>query len=490
MRGGWPLIRENGDCEVPMTPNKKAIREMQLCQIPKVAATFDEANLIPSAGLVPVMVLARQAGLAARVATKLTVPGGAGSNAAAKVCSIVAGMLTGADSISDIGVLREGAVHKVLPGVNAPSTLGTFLRAFTFGHVRQLGAVAAGFLVALAQLVPLLTGHDDHRDAVTWLDVDDTMRETYGYARQGVGYGYNKVKGLNALLGIASTAVSAPIIVGHRLREGTVSSARGAGKFLSDAIAAARRVGAGPVIRCRLDSAFYNHKVVAAILNAKAQFSITARMDRAVQKAIAGIPEKAWVHIKYPKAIYDEEQQRWISDAQVAETTYTAFTSKARRHQVTARLIVRRVKRLNPKAAPQGQDELFTVYRYHAVFTDSTEPMLLAEAHHRDHAIVEQVIADLKSSALKHFPSSSFNANGAWLACAVIAHNLARAAGVLAGGKLRKARTGTIRTTLINIPARVSHSARTYTLHLPANSRREERFMTMFDAIQAPPQAA
>ncbi|MEP6560073.1 MAG: IS1380 family transposase [Nakamurella sp.] len=463
---------------------------MQLSQIPKVAATFDETNLIPSAGLVPVMALARRAGLAARVATKLTVPGAAGRDAAAKVSSIVAGMLTGADSIDDLDVLREGAVHKVLPGVKAPSTIGTFLRAFTFGHVRQLGAVAAGFLVALAGLVPLLTGHDDHRDAVTWLDVDDTMRETHGYQKQGVGYGYNKVKGLNALLGIVSTAVSAPIIVGHRLRQGPVSSARGAGKFLVDAIAAARRVGAGPVIRCRLDSAFYNHKVVTAIMNAKAQFSITARMDQAVQKAIAAIPEKAWVSIKYPKAIYDEEQQRWISDAQVAETTYTAFTSKGKKHRVTARLIVRRVKRLNPKAAPQGQDELFSVYRYHAVFTDSTAPMLIAEAQHRDHAIVEQVIADLKSSALKHFPSGSFNANGAWLACAVIAHNLARAAGVLAGGKLRKARTGTIRTNLINIPARVSHSARSFTLHLPVNSRREDRFITMFDAIQAPPKAA
>ena len=153
-------------------------------------------------------------------------------------------------------------------------------------------------------------------------------------------------------------------------------------------------------------------------------------------------------------------------------------------------MIVRRVKRLNPATAPQGQDELFSVYRYHAVFTDSTEPMLIAEAHHRDHAIVEQVIADLKNSALKHFPSASFNANGAWLACAVMAYNLSRAVGVLAGGKLGKARTGTIRTKLINVPARLSFSGGTYTLHLPANSRRERPFMTMFDAVQAPPKAA
>ncbi len=463
---------------------------MQLSQIPKVDATFDETNLISSAGLVPVMRLARRAGLGARVTAKLTVPGGAGCDAAAKVCSIVAGMLTGADSIDDLDVLREGAVGKVLPGVKAPSTLGTFLRAFTFGHVRQLGAVAVGFLTALAQLVPLLTGHNDHRDAVCWLDVDDTMRETHGYKKQGVGYGYNKVKGLNALLGIVSTPVSAPIIVGHRLRKGAVNSARGAGKFLSDAISAARKAGAGPVIRCRLDSAFYNHNVVAAIMKGKAQFSITARMDRAVLKAISQIPEDSWVHIAYPEAIFDVEQQRWISDAQVAETGYTAFTSKGKKHRVTARLIVRRVKRLNPKTAPQGQDELFSVHRHHAVFTNSTEPMLLAESHHRDHAIVEQVIADLKSSALGHFPSGQMNANAAWLTCAVIAHNLARAAGVLAGGDLAKARTSTVRAKLINIPARISSTARIYTLHLPANSRQERPFMRMFDAIQAPPQAA
>src|SRR5664279_4517828 len=147
---------------------------MQLSQSPRVAATFDDANLLPSAGLVPVMRLARRAGLESLVTRFLTVPGGAGTNAAAKVASIVAGMLTGADSIADMDGLREGVVGKVLPGVKAPSTVGTFLRAFTFGHVRQLGAVAAGFLVALAHLAPLLTGHDDHRDAVTWL-IDATV---------------------------------------------------------------------------------------------------------------------------------------------------------------------------------------------------------------------------------------------------------------------------------------------------------------------------
>src|SRR5664279_3839752 len=147
--GKWSLLRSH-------KPEQKAIREMKLSQIPRAAATFDEANLLPSAGLVPVMRLARRAGLESLVTRFLTVPGGAGTNAAAKVASIVAGMLTGADSIADMDGLREGAVGKVLPGVKAPSTVGTFLRAFTFGHVRQLGAVAARFLVALAQMVPLL----------------------------------------------------------------------------------------------------------------------------------------------------------------------------------------------------------------------------------------------------------------------------------------------------------------------------------------------
>ena len=160
------------------------------------------------------------------------------------------------------------------------------------------------------------------------------------------------------------------------------------------------------------------------------------------------------------------------------------------RQEVTARLIVRRVKRLNPAAAPARQGELFAAYRHHAVFTDSTESMITAEAHHRDHAIVEQVIADLKGSALAHFPSKRFNANAAWLTCAVMAYNLSRAAGIQAGGKLAKARTGTIRTRLINIPARLSTTGRVYTLHLPANSRRTHRLMAMFTAAKAPPTAA
>jgi hypothetical protein len=186
-----------------------------------------------------------------------------------------------------------------------------------------------------------------------------------------------------------------------------------------------------------------------------------------VTRAITSIPDTAWTAIRYPNAIFDEDEQRWVSDAEVAETVFTAFTGRRTAEHVTARLIVRRVRRLNPKTAPAGQTEAFKVYRYHAVFTDNTEPMLHAEATHRDHAIIEQVIAELKNGPLAHLPSGSFAANAAWLACTAIAHNLTRAAGVLAGGRHTRARTATVRAQLIHTPMRVAHSAHHQIQHLP-----------------------
>ena len=185
-------------------------------------------------------------------------------------------------------------------------------------------------------------------------------------------------------------------------------------------------------------------------------------------RAITTIADTAWTPIRYPNAIYDDDEQRWVSDAEVAETGFTAFTGRRKAEHITARLIVRRVRRLNPKRPCRpGRREMFAVYRYHAVFTDSPEPMLAAEATHRDHAIIEQVIADLKDSALAHLPSGVFTANAAWLVCAAIAHNLTRAAGALASTFHARARTATIRAQLINTPARIARSARRLVLHLP-----------------------
>ncbi len=227
------------------------------------------------------------------------------------------------------------------------------------------------------------------------------MKPTFGYAKQGAGRGYSGVKGLNVLLGTISTASSRPVIAAVRLRKSPTNSAKGAHRLVADTLVTAKACGATGVLVLRTDSAFYSSDVTAAVLRHKACFSITARRLPPVRKAIAGIAEEAWVPIKYTNAVYDEASQRWISEAEVAEIGFTAFTSKAKSKQVSARLIVRRV----PDVNPDNQNPLFVVYRYHAVFRNSPLPMLEAEKAHRGHAIVEQVIADLKNGPLAHLPS-------------------------------------------------------------------------------------
>jgi DDE family transposase len=435
-----------------------------------IGARFDDPNLVSCAGLAPVVALADRCGLPQLLADRLTVAGKAGANAAAKVLALVSGMVAGADSISDMDLLRHGGMPRLFDQVRAPSTLGVFLRAFTFGHVRQLDAVAARLLARLCRAAPLLPG----ADRLAYLDIDDTVRGTYGYAKQGAGRGYSGVNGLNALLAVLSTPGSAPVIAAARLRRGASASVRGAGKLVADALATARRAGVTATLVVRGDSAFYAHDLVAACQRAGAYYSLTVREFPSVVTAISRIDEQAWVPIRYRNAIYDEDAQRWVSEAEVAEISFTAFTGRPRRDRVTARLVVRRVRRLNPGHAPAHiqrkhpeQAELFAVYRYHAIFTDNPAPLLEAEAAHRDHAIVEQVIADLKDSALAHLPSGKFTANAAWLACATIAHNLTRTAGALASTLHARARTGTIRAQLIHTPARIARSANRLVLHLP-----------------------
>lgn len=438
---------------------------MQLShRIPVMSSTFDEPNLLAYAGLVPAVALAEQVGLAAMAQDMLTVPSDAGANPGAKVMSLVAGMTAGADSIDDMGILRHGATARVFTGVRAPSTLGTFLRAFTFGHVRQLDAVAARALIGLCRATPLLP--DIAHGCV--IDIDDTIREVYGAGKQGAQFGYTKVRGLNAQLATISTAGAAPVIAATRLRRGARASACGAVRMIRDTIATARRAGATGEILVRADSAYCSQSIVTAIRAAGARFSVGIGMNPAVRRAIEAIPADAWVRIAYPQAIYDPQTGQMVSAAEIAEIEYTAFTSKRVSKRVSARLIVRRIPELNP-AKLVGQDPLFPVFRYHALFTDSTAPLVEAEATHRAHAIIEQVIADLKNSALAHLPSGKFTANAAWLVCAAIAFNLTRALGVLAGGRLTKATTITIRARLITIPARIARSARRLMLHLPAD---------------------
>jgi hypothetical protein len=429
----------------------------------KVSAVFDDPNLIGSAGLVPVMRLAQRASLHDLLGEHLSV---ANPNAAAKAAGVIAGMLAGADSIDDLDVVRHGGLTKVFTGVKAPSTYGTFLRSFTFGHVRQLDAVHSRTLTGLAKVAPrLLAG----TQAMAFVDIDDTIREVHGYAKQGAAYGYSGIKGLNAQLAVLSSPTCAPVIAGARLRRGNTISGRGAARLIGDAVATSRSAGASGQVMVRADSGYYRRDVIAATIKAKAWFSVTARMNPAVTRAIGAISEQDWVTIKYPRAVFDEQEQRWVSDAQVAQIHFTAFTSYAKDQQIPCRLVVRRVQRLNKAAAAQGQGELFDTWRHHAFVTNSTLTAIDADATHRDHAIIEQVIAELKSGPLAHAPSGSFTANGAWLTLGAIAFNIMRAAGAAASARHARAKWATLRTHLITIPARVASTARRLVLHLPTN---------------------
>jgi hypothetical protein len=336
----------------------------------------------------------------------------------------------------------------------------------------------------LAPQTPLLAGVGQ----LAYLDIDDTIKATFGYHKQGTGYGYSGVKGSNALFGVLSTPNSAPVIVATRLRKGSANSARGAARLVADAVKTSRGCGASGLLVLRVDSAYYGADVIAAARRGGARFSVTVRKDSAINRAIAAIPADAWVTIRYPNAVFDEQLQQWVSDAQVAEVEFTAFTSKPKAHRVTARLIVRRVKDANPAhQITDAQGELFPAWRHHAVFTDSPLPMLEAEAAHRRHAIIEQVIADLKAGPLAHLPSGKFTANAAWLVLAAIAFNLTRAIGCLASSFHARAVTATIRAQLITVPARITRSARRTRLRLPANWPWAQAWQTSFAAALPPP---
>ncbi|MBV9383028.1 MAG: IS1380 family transposase, partial [Streptosporangiaceae bacterium] len=394
------------------------------------------------------------------------------------------------DSIDDMDLLRHGAMPGLFGGIRAPSTLGSHLRSFTWGNVRQLEMVNRLLLGELARRAPLLPG----KDVLAFIDIDAMQKRVYGHRKQGAGFGHTKiqgksllVRGLNALAATISTPLGAPVIAATRLRGGTANSARGAAPFATEAISAARGIGCGGLLIVRADSAYYSAAFCGAVRRGGARFSVTVTMDPKVSAAVAAIPETAWTAIRYPHAIWDDQLRCWVSDAQVAEVPYTAFTSKKGK-AITARLIVRRVRDLNKQA---GQDELFPAWRYHAVFTDSPVELVQAEAQHRDHAVVEQVFADWTDGPLAHLPSGFFPANAAWLACAAIAHNLLRAAGSLASLAYGKARGATIRRDLIDVAARTARHGRGHiTLHLPAGWHREHEWMTLFTAACGPPAAA
>jgi hypothetical protein len=285
---------------------------------PVVRATFDDPNLVSCAGLVPVMRLAQQAGLHDAVAERVSLPTDKGTNPAAKVATIVAGMLAGADSIDDLGIARHGGMRSMFTSVYAPSTLGSFLRTFTHGHVRQLQSAARDTLIGLAARVPLLAG----ADVLTFVDIDSMLRRVYGKQKQGIGFGHAKVggynvwlRGYNPLVATLSTPLSAPVVAATRLRSGNTGSARGAASMIAETITTARACGATGEIVVRADSAFYAKTVIAVCRRRDVRFSVTTRIDAKIRTACASIGEDQWIDIKYPQAVWDETEQRWISDA-------------------------------------------------------------------------------------------------------------------------------------------------------------------------------
>jgi hypothetical protein len=435
-----------------------------------IRPVFDDSNLVSAAGLVPVMRLAESAGLHDLLDDRLSIES---ANATAKTAAVVAGMLTGADSIDDLDVLRHGAMGKLFGAARAPSTLGTFLRTFTHGHVQQLDAVATRLLAGLARRDQGLLAGSQGTGGIAFLDIDDTVRQVHGYAKQGAAHGYTGVRGLNVQITTISTPLAAPVIARARLRRGNVASATGAGRMLAQSVTTARAAGVESQILARADSAFYGHAFVGTAIRHGIWFSVTARLNPKVKATITSINEESWIPIKYPKAIWEDDDTvpgggYWVSDAEVAEVPFIAFTGRRKADHVPCRLVVRRVKRIQP-AASDGTEQgtLFATYRHHAFITNSTLSAIEADERHRDHAVVEQVIAELKDNALAHLPSGSYAANAAWVAMAVIAFNLARAAAVSAG--MAKARWATVRRKLINTPARLASTGRRLLLHLPTH---------------------
>ena len=432
-------------------------------------AVFDDVNLVSCAGLVPVLELAEQTGLSelldehVRFTSELVKSGAA--NPTPKLTSIIGGLLADADSINDLDVIRSGGMHRLFTGVYAPTTLGTLLREFTGGHVRQLQAVQSRHLLALADRTTVLDGIAER----AFVDIDSLLRPVYGHAKQGASFGHTKIagkqvlrRGLSPLATTISTPRAAPVVAGIRLRAGRAGSGRGAASMVTEAINTAKAAGAKDIL-VRGDAAYGSSAVISAALRAKVTFSLVLTRQPSVNRAIDSIPADAWVPVQYPGAVKDPDTGAWISDAEVAEVAYTAFAGT--RQEITARLIVRRVRDRN--IGPE--DEMFPVWRYHPFFTNSTEPVADADITHRRHAIIETLFADLIDGPLAHMPSGSFWANSAWTVLAAITHNLLRAAGTLAGNAMGVARGATLRRHLVNVPARFTRPQGRPTLHLPAH---------------------
>jgi len=418
---------------------------------------FDDQRAVSDAGVMLVATLAQRLGVEALAGDLVRLrrgrPGAA--NVGRKVMALLFAMVLGADSIDDTGVLRAGRTGRLLGGwIPAPSTLGTFLRAFTFGHVRQLDALLGK---ALERAWKAGAGPGEKRLIV---DVDSFVGEVSGYQKQGAGYGYTELYGYHPILATRADTREALHI---RLRKGSANTQRGMLRFCEELVARVDRAGATGQKLLRADSGFWNTKVFEYLHKQGWQYSIGVRNIPAVKTAVEAIEQDAWQDISYPAG----------GQAQIAETTYSG-----------RRLIVRRTRLIGPQA------ELWPDWRHFAFLTNRTEDITVVEAEHREHAVVEQVIADLKDQALAHFPSGDYDANSAWTVLAAIAHNLLRWTQLLGLPDTTTRAARTLRRRLLAVPGRLTMHARGWTLHLPARWPWHGDYLNALNRIRALPAAA
>ena len=432
----------------------------------RIQIAFDDTRLVNNAGLLFPATLALRLGLSQLVQEHLDLGDAPGrANTGDKMLTLVASALAGGDCIDDADALRSGSTGRVLGCVvKAPSTLGTFLRSFRWGHVRQLDRVSRE-LLERAWAAGAGPG-----DGPLTIDLDSTICETYGLAKEGARHhGYTGQRDYHPLLAVAAGTGD---VLMARLREGRANTARGAAHFLRETVGRVRHAGAKGQLTVRADSGFYTHGVVSVCRKTKVRFSITVRQHQSLRNLIEAIPEEDWTPIPY-----------WMEDAaDVSETVYTPFRSKP--DAAPVRLIVRRVR-----PTPGSQLALFANYSYHAFITDRDGDTLDLEADHRRHAEIENAIRDLKYGVgLNHLPSGRFAANGAWLAVQVLAHNLARWITRIGLGE-QIVTTKTLRRRFFSMAGRITRKARRLTLHLPKRWPWETQFsraLTLLRAIPLP----
>jgi len=420
----------------------------------RLRVEFDDERAVANAGLLLPATLAGRLAIEQLVDESVDLSGRpGGARPGRKVLTLVHAMQLGADSIDDCDLLRSGRTDLVLGhGVLAPSTLGTFLRAFTFGHVRQLDRVLGE---ALGRAWAAGAGPGNERLVV---DLDSFVGEVHGYRKQGAAYGYTRQLGYHPLL---ATRAGTDETLHVRLRKGSANTQRGAERFVDELIARVRRAGATGEILLRADSGFWNKKITTKLRRKGCLYSIGVRMTKPVAAAIEAIPEEAWQRLDdYPEP----------GEAQISETTLG-----------DERLIVRRVRTLD------RQQQLFATWQHFAFISNRTEPLELVEREHREHATIELVIRDLKDQALAHFPSGRFNANAAWTVIACLAHNLLRWSDLLGAPDKRPRRARTLRRRLLTLPGRLTRSARRWTLHLPARWPWQHDYESALARIRALP---